>query len=249
MSPFVVANPFPIAILTYHQIAPTPPKGTPFRSLCVSPQAFARQMAALKLLGFRGLSMAQLEPYLEGRLQGRVFGITLDDGYLNNLTHALPVLQRHGFSATCYLVSGMLGQSNLWDRDIGIPPAALMDAAQVQQWLAGGQDIGAHSRHHTHLTQLQGAALDDEVRGSRAELEALFERPVLHFCYPYGSFNQESENAAAAAGFRTSTTTRRGRVLAGQHRSTALPRVPVHRTTTLPALLWKMWTTYEDAKA
>ena len=38
------ANPLPIPILTYHQIADAPPKGTPFRSLYVSPGAFGRQM-------------------------------------------------------------------------------------------------------------------------------------------------------------------------------------------------------------
>ena len=101
-----------IPILTYHQIDAAPPKGTPMRSLFVSPASFARQMALLKRLGFQGLSMSALMPYLRGDKRGRVVGITFDDGYLNNLQHALPVLQRHGFSSTCYVVSQRLGQTN-----------------------------------------------------------------------------------------------------------------------------------------
>ena len=74
----------------------------------------------LKLMGYQGLSMSQLQPYLRGEKSGKVVGITFDDGYLNNLTNALPVLQKHGFSSTCYAVSGLLGQTNLWDAKIGI---------------------------------------------------------------------------------------------------------------------------------
>nr|MDQ6882249.1 polysaccharide deacetylase family protein [Pseudomonadota bacterium] len=95
----------PIPILTYHQVDRPPPRGVPYRGLVVAPDAFARQMALLRMLGYRGLSMTALEPYLRGDQAGKVVGITLDDGYVNNLEHALPVLRRHGFSATCYIVS------------------------------------------------------------------------------------------------------------------------------------------------
>ena len=51
-------NRAPVPILTYHQIEAPPPRGTPYRSLVVSPGAFARQMGLLKLLGYTGLSMS-----------------------------------------------------------------------------------------------------------------------------------------------------------------------------------------------
>ena len=84
----VTLNAKPIPILVYHQIAEAPKKGAPFRGLYVSPTAFARQMALLKLLGYQGLSMTDLQPYLRGEKSGKVVGITFDDGYLNNLTLA-----------------------------------------------------------------------------------------------------------------------------------------------------------------
>ena len=59
-------NRAPVPILTYHQIEAPPPRGTPYRSLVVSPGAFARQMGLLKLLGYTGLSMSALQPYLVG---------------------------------------------------------------------------------------------------------------------------------------------------------------------------------------
>jgi peptidoglycan/xylan/chitin deacetylase (PgdA/CDA1 family) len=55
-----------IPILTYHQIADSPAKGIPFRSLVVAPKNFRKQMEWLHLLGYQGLSMSALLPYLLG---------------------------------------------------------------------------------------------------------------------------------------------------------------------------------------
>jgi hypothetical protein len=50
----------------YHQCAAPPVKGTPFRSLTVDPGVFARHMRWLKAMGYRGLSMRDVQPYLLG---------------------------------------------------------------------------------------------------------------------------------------------------------------------------------------
>jgi peptidoglycan/xylan/chitin deacetylase (PgdA/CDA1 family) len=240
-------NTQPIPILMYHQIAQAPPKGTPFRSLCVAPADFERQMAWLKALGYQGLSMSALMPYLMDERQGKVFGITLDDGYLNNLTHALPVLQRHGFSATCYVVSQLLGKSNVWDREVGIPDSTLMSASQLREWIAGGQEVGAHTRHHVHLKQLALADSREEIALCKSELEGLVGAPVTHFCYPYGEFTAEHVAMAREAGYQTVTTTERGRCHA-QEDLMLLPRIPVARSTTRLALWLKLATAYEDRR-
>lgn len=240
-------NSIPIPILTYHQIADAPPKGTPHRSLVVAPEDFARQMAMLSLLGYRGLSMTDLQPYLRGERAGKVVGITLDDGYLNNLTHAAPVLQRYGFSATCYVVSQLIGESNIWDRKSGIPEAALMNAVQLKQWIAHGQEVGAHTRHHTHLLQLDEGKAREEIARCKTDLEALLGEPVRHFCYPYGEYAPEHVAMAVEAGYVTATTTQRSRCQ-NQEDWMQLPRVPIARRTTRLALLLKLVTAYEDKR-
>lgn len=237
----------PIPILTYHQVDTPPERGVPYRGLVVSPAAFARQMALLKMLGYRGLSMAALEPYLRGDKQGRVVGITLDDGYVNNLVHALPVLRKHGFSATCYVVSGQMGGSNVWDRDKGVPAKPLMDAAQLKAWVAGGQEVGAHTRSHVDLRQTDDVAAFNEIAGCKRELEYRVDAEVRHFCYPYGSHEAKHAAMAKAVGYKTVTTTRRGRARPGADLF-ELPRVPVLRSTSLPVLWLKLATGYEDRK-
>lgn len=241
------ANRAPIPILTYHQIDVSPPRGAGFRSLYVAPRDFARQMALLSFLGYRGLSLSALMPYLRGELCGKVVGISFDDGYLNNLHHALPVLQRYGFSSTCYFVSQQLGKTNQWDLAQGVVQAPLMNAAQLREWRAGGQGIGAHTRHHVHLVGLDAVASRDEIGGCKAELEDLSGAPVRHFCYPYGDFTPEQVELVRSLGFESATTTQRGRCHTGED-FMQLPRVPVLRSTSLALLWWKLATAYEDRR-
>ena len=247
MSNLRTANRQPIPILTYHQIDAAPPQGSPFRSLVVSPQNFSRQMALLKLLGYQGVSMPALQPYWTGERVGKVVGITFDDGYLNNLTFALPVLQRYGFSATCYAVSQRLGQTNVWDAGLGIAQTPLMAMPQLREWVAGGQDVGAHTRHHVHLPQLKAAACRTEVTLCKLELEAGLGIAVNHFCYPYGEYAAEHVSLVQEAGFSTATTTQRSRCHTAED-LWQLPRAPVVRSTSLAALWLKIASTYEDRR-
>jgi peptidoglycan/xylan/chitin deacetylase (PgdA/CDA1 family) len=247
MLPPRTSNPSPIPILTYHQIQDAPPKGAPFRSLYVAPAAFSRQMLLLKMLGYQGLSMSALQPYLCGERTGKVVGITLDDGYLNNLTHALPALQRQGFSATCYAVSQRLGKTNEWDLTNGIAQTPLMDARQLRLWVQGGQEVGAHTRLHADLTQVDPETARDEIFRSKAELEEAIAQPVRQFCYPYGKFSDVHAQWAREAGFTCSTTTVRSRCLHGEDLM-KLPRAAVVRSTTLLGLWQKVATGYEDRR-
>lgn len=248
MSSTLTRNPQPIPVLVYHQIDEAPPKGRPFRSLYVAPAAFARQMRLLSWLGYKGLSMTNLQPYLNGERTGRVVGITFDDGYLNNLTHALPVLQRHGFSSTCYAVSALAGKTNLWDKDIGIAQTALMDAGQMQQWVAGGQEIGSHTRNHINLLEADEAGCRAEIAAGKTDLEQMLGAPVRQFCYPYGRYEPRHVDMVRDEGFVTATTTQRSRCHSGTD-VLEIPRVPVLRSTSLPVFWLKLATAYEDRRS
>jgi peptidoglycan/xylan/chitin deacetylase (PgdA/CDA1 family) len=245
--PNVTANASPIPILVYHQIAEAPKKGAPFRGLYVSSAAFTRQMAFLNMLGYQGLSMTDLQPYLRGEKTGKVVGITFDDGYLNNIINALPALQKHGFTSTCYVVDGLLGKTNEWDAGIGIAQTPLMTAEQLLQWQAGGQEVGAHTQDHVDLLAVDEITAWKQIAKSRSTLQTLLGKPVSHFCYPYGKFDERHSTMVKQATYETATTTVRGRVHASTNLLT-LPRVPVLRSTSLPVFWLKIATAYEDDK-
>ena len=242
------ANPRPLAILTYHQIDATPARGTRYRSLVVAPRDFAQQMRWLRFLGYRGLAMRDMLPYLRGTATGKVVAITFDDGFSNNLQHALPVLLECGFTATCYVVAGRIGGRNEWDASVGVPQKQLMSIGELRAWADAGMEIGAHGLTHADFTKLSVAHAEQEIVGSRSSLQDLLGQPIEHFCYPYGAYNSAHAVAARDAGFATAVTTARGRCHAGAQ-WWQLPRVPVLRTTSL-ALLWaKIATRYEDRRS
>jgi peptidoglycan/xylan/chitin deacetylase (PgdA/CDA1 family) len=236
-----------IPILMYHQIDAPPPRGTSLRGLIVAPSSFAWQMRMLAMMGYRGLSMRDLEPYLAGTRRGKVVGLTFDDGYQNNLHHALPVLRKHGFTATCYGVSSMIGGTNAWDRG-KVAEKPLMTLQDWRAWSAAGMDVGSHTRTHAKLTELPSEQAREQIAASRLELERSIGCEVRHFCYPYGWYGPEHTHMAREAGYATATTTRRGRVHPGDDPYT-LRRIMVARATN-PLQFWmKIATSYEDHKS
>lgn len=247
MAKLFTRNRRPIPILVYHQIAEAPPKGSPFRSLYVAPETFARQMAWLKLLGYTGLSMSGLQPYLSGERDGKVVGITFDDGYQNNLTHALPALLKQKFSSTCYAVSGLLGQTNQWDQGLGIAQTPLMTEADIRLWISSGQEIGSHTRQHLNLLNTDDATCRADMAQGKSDLEQAIGQPVPHFCYPYGRYHPKHVEMTGKLGFVTATTTQRSRCHTGTD-FLQLPRVPVLRSTSLPLFWLKIASSYEDRR-
>lgn len=236
-----------IPILMYHQIDEPPPRGTALRGLIVAPSSFGWQMNMLRLLGYKGLSMQDLEPYLKGDKHGKVVGITFDDGYKNNVQNALPVLRRHGFTATCYGVSSMIGGTNRWDQG-KVAEKPLMTLDDWRTWRDAGMEIGSHTRTHAKLTELPQELARVEIAQSKQELEHAIGCEVRHFCYPYGWYGLEHQAMVCEAGYASATTTRRGRVHEGADPYT-LHRIMVARATNPMLFGAKILTRYEDKRA
>jgi peptidoglycan/xylan/chitin deacetylase (PgdA/CDA1 family) len=90
----------------YHRVAEL--SFDPWR-LAVSPERFAEQIAALRR-HFEPMTLAELADDAErGSLRPRAVAVTFDDGYLDNLTDAKPILEQHGIPATVFVASGYVG--------------------------------------------------------------------------------------------------------------------------------------------
>ncbi len=190
-------------VLMYHSVNDT--DDDPYR-ITVSPARFAEQMRWLERHGLRGTSMRELLDAADrGRTTGLV-GLTFDDGYADFTTHVVPVLARHGFTATVFVVAGRLGGHNDWE-ERG-PVKSLMTVDQVREVARTGIEIGSHGLRHRRLTHADADLLGAEIEDSRETLESLTGVPVRGFCYPYGELSDAAVRAARAAGYDYAVATR-----------------------------------------
>jgi peptidoglycan/xylan/chitin deacetylase (PgdA/CDA1 family) len=94
-----------LTVLLYHRVLSEPDDLSPGET---SAAQFDAQMSILSRV-FRVLPLDDALAHLnEGTLPSRALCVTFDDGYLDNIEVALPILQRHGLSATFYIASGLI---------------------------------------------------------------------------------------------------------------------------------------------
>ena len=190
-------------LLYYHRVAPgADPDTGPV------PEVFDRQMAILKALGFKGVSLREALCAPREKNAGMI-GITFDDGYQDNYEWAAPILEKYGFRGTIFCVTAVMGKKTAWAEDPRWVGHQLMTSSEARDLADRGFEIAAHSRTDPDLRTLSGDALHDEVAGSRKELEDILGRPVATFCYPYGFYNRETIEASRKAGFFAARSTRR----------------------------------------
>jgi peptidoglycan/xylan/chitin deacetylase (PgdA/CDA1 family) len=180
-------------ILMYHRVAEVAEN-----PLCVTPSRFAEQMAWLKQHGLRGVGVGTLVDAMRAGRQRGLVGITFDDGYCNLVEAALPALLSHDFTATMFIVSGLLGGTNEWDEG---PVWPLMSADQVRELAAAGMEIGSHTITHPRLAGADADQLKVEVSDSRASLSDLIGAAIRGFAYPYGSMDTAAQHAVRDAGY------------------------------------------------
>lgn len=101
-----------LSILIYHQVLAKP---DPMRPSEPTTAVFDWQMKLLRDY-FTPLSLADALKHLQqGTLPDNAVCVTFDDGYLNNLTVAQPVLQKYQIPATVYVATAFSNGTNMWN--------------------------------------------------------------------------------------------------------------------------------------
>ncbi len=186
-----------VPVFAYHHVGLLAPDADP--PLTMDPEMFARQLNWLAEHGFTGIGASA---WLDGDAGRTTFPerpvvITFDDGYAELTEHALPILERHGFGATVFVVTGLLGGSNVWDHASGRAAYALLDEAAIRDWAARGIEFGGHTRSHRRLVGLSDDELQAEVAGCRSDLESVLGAAPRAFAYPWGEADAAAKRLVA----------------------------------------------------
>ncbi|MFE8712324.1 polysaccharide deacetylase family protein [Aeromonas allosaccharophila] len=176
---------------------------------------FEKHLRLMKWLGYETLTFRDLAD--KGFIHRLQYGkkylmITADDGYQDNLTRMLPLLEKYGYKAVVYVVTGE--GYNRWDVEHPTNPdtkVSLMSGEQVKALAATGHvEIGGHTLTHPRLSQLTAEQQAHEIQENKRQLETLLGHPLLSFAYPYGDMNDSAKEQAIAAGYRFAVATNSG---------------------------------------
>jgi peptidoglycan/xylan/chitin deacetylase (PgdA/CDA1 family) len=182
-------------ILEYHSIS-VPPSGASLPELFTPTADFTAELNYMKSQGYEAITLDQLFAGWSGKapIPEKPVVVSMDDGYLTQYTHALPVLQKLGWPGVLNLKLQSLD------------PGQEMTPTMIKKMIAAGWEIDDHTITHPDVTTLSPASLQHEVGDSRTMLQRQFGIPVNFFCYPAGKFNDAAIAGLKRAGYTGATT-------------------------------------------
>ena len=202
-------------ILMYHELV------VPGRSLssvdegyaryCVPETTLGAQLAWLQSQANRGCNISQA---LELDASAQAVVITFDDGCETDLLFAAPRLLDAQCNATFFVVTTWIGRRGY------------LSLQQLRELRALGFELGAHSRTHAYLPDLDAVSLRSEIAQCKDELEQWVGERIEHFSCPGGRWSRGVGEVAREAGFRTVSTSRPGMLTHAADRF-CLPRTAI----------------------
>lgn len=207
------------AIVVYHTIS-SPARALPSQ-IDVSPEKFESH---LRWLARRRERVETLDRILATPETERRIAITFDDGYRDNLTVALPLLEKYELPATIFVVAGFVGKENFLTVDdlktLGKHPLVT---------------VGSHGLTHRHFPRLSDDESRFELVESKRILEAATGRKVDLLAWSYGDCNSRLERLSAETGYRAAWS-----VWNGANTAHSRWRVPLGRNDNLPRFVAKV---------
>ncbi|MDZ4209954.1 MAG: polysaccharide deacetylase family protein [Candidatus Curtissbacteria bacterium] len=177
----------------YHHIQPwSQAKAKWQTAFTVDSDTFDAHLAYLKSKGYTTISTSQLAQSLINHSSppAKSIVITLDDGYQDAYTYALPILQKYQMHADFLIPTGLLNNPDYMSGD------------QLKAALSTGLiSTINHTYSHTNLGAVNQEKISFEVLTAKKQLADIGQNTTI-FGYPYGAvtatkFLQENDYIAA----------------------------------------------------
>jgi peptidoglycan/xylan/chitin deacetylase (PgdA/CDA1 family) len=181
-----------VPVLMYHAVEQN-------RSvIAIAPAVFAWQMQWLHNNGLHVMPLSELVGCLRNKtpLPPRSLVITFDDGFESVYTQAFPILKRHEFPATVFVIPGYTDGNNDWPgQPSSVPHRPLLTWAQIGEMDRAGIEFGAHSYSHPRLDRLSHDEVAHELVSGRDCIQEHLGHAVTLFAYPYGRYDDSIRTA------------------------------------------------------
>ena len=229
-----------LAILGFHKIG-GPPAGGWDTWFYVSEATFSSFLSQLQEGAWH---VIDLQTFLVGlaapaSLPTRSALLTFDDGYRSMRQIALPWLRRFGYPGVLFVPTDFIGKCNEFDAGVE-PQEAICDWDDLRELDRHGVSVQSHGASHRRFSELTPAELEEELRRSKATLEAGLGKAVEAIAYPFGDGGvdpQAVDRALERAGYRAACLYGGGPNRLPVANSYRLARLPVGPDTDLHAVL------------
>jgi peptidoglycan/xylan/chitin deacetylase (PgdA/CDA1 family) len=177
------AGTLPIGVLYYHRVS-----DHTMNDWTISLRDFRRQIRWLAD-HFEIISLEELQLRIRSGSNRRpAIALTFDDGYADNCEWAVPHLIERKIPFTYFVTLENVLKNRPFDHDVRLSqPLSPNTIEQLRTMADAGVEIGGHTRTHCDLGLVtREAEIVDEVFDSIDELQALINKPVRYFAFPYG---------------------------------------------------------------
>lgn len=223
--------------INYHDIIEQEERVPPFDRVAVSQTHFESHFAWLKQQGYHVVSVQQVIDAAEGKsaLPDKAVLLTFDDGYQSFYSRVFPLLKKYQYPATVALVGSwmdgkarpdMPGNKQMlsWEQVRELAQSGLVEIAShsygLHQGITANPQGSEQAAAVTRRFDLSSQRYEDDVAYRQRLREAMeqssefiFQRIGLRprvMVWPYGEYNEETLEAAKAAGFSVTMGLRDG---------------------------------------
>jgi peptidoglycan/xylan/chitin deacetylase (PgdA/CDA1 family) len=223
-----------IAVLGFHRVG-GPPAGSWETWYLVREDAFRAHLDYLDDEGWVFIALRDLVAALDGRaeLPARSALVTFDDGYRATGHAALRVLGERGVPAVFFVPTDHVGDTNAFEADTAEPPEPICGWDELRRLEEAGISVESHGASHAALSGLDPDERDDELRRSKAALEAALGKRVDAVAYPYGDAGGTAASTLADLGYRVAFGYGGGPFTLGAVDRFHLPRIALGSDTDL----------------
>ena len=175
---FFLPEPEGFPILEYHQVTDAP-LDPDFEVYNVPPAEFAAQLDYLQAEGYTTITLQDFMRVVhgKGKLPDKPIVLTFDDGYADNYSTMLPILESRKMTAVVYVITNELGHAGYVSLD------------EVKDMQRRGIEIGSHTADHLALTKMTPDEQLYQIQASKRFLEWSGLATIYSLSYPNGAFN------------------------------------------------------------
>ena len=156
-------------------------------------------------------------------IDGKYYHLSFDDGFRNNYTNALPILQKHKVPCIFFVPSFLVGASYERTATYCSEATGYGAAIEMLNWedlrdiVSSGYEVGSHTKTHARFSDISRDSdlLRDEILGSKTELEMHLGVECKYISWPYGrptDSDDASLEATRLAKYRACFSASRGTV-------------------------------------